>query len=91
MGKRKQPEACSVDTNSKVVESEDTPPVEESPHNVIVTTESSPSVGGLAEGLLEDTVDDTPQPAATGERPGKGEQGTETFWYLLARVGYLVW
>ena len=91
MGKRKHLEACSVDTNSQVLESEDTLLVEESPANATVTTESKPTVGGSAEGLLGDMVDNTTQPATTVERPGEGEPETETFWSLLAKVGYLVW
>ena len=91
MGKRKQPEACSADIGSKVVESGDTPPIEGSTANVPVTTEDNPTVGGLAEGRLGGTVDKSPQPAATDEHSGESKPETETLWSLFAKVGYLVW
>ena len=91
MGKKKQPEACSADTDSKVVESGDTPPLEGSTVNVPVTTEDNPTVGGSTEGRLGGTVDKSPQPAAIGEHSGESKPETETLWSLFAKVGYLVW
>ena len=91
MGKRKQPEACSADTGSKVVESGDTPPVEQSTVNVPVTTEDNPTVGGSAEGRLGGTVDKSPQPAAAGEHSRESKPETETLWSFFAKAGYLVW
>ena len=87
MGKRKQPEICSVDNESRVVVSEDTLPAEGSTTKVTANTGNNSTVGSSAEGRPGGSVDNPPPPAATVEHPGEGEPTTETIWSLFEKVG----
>ena len=90
MGKRKQPEICSVDNGSRVV-SEETVPAKGSATEVTVITGNNSTVGNSAEGRPGGSVDNPPPPAVAVAQPREGEPTTETIWSLFEKVGYLVW